>query len=373
MLSRDLGGMQQVFLDYNQILQNNDVEVVNVTAVCADINRAIVPDYTLPNIANWDFLSILYLKKIIRQTKPDVIIAHGGRATKFCYYAKKKSIPMVGIIHSGKLKWVDRCEYIVALTESMRKKAVIEGVAKERLIVLPNVVDTAVIPGLTRDPVLSKKIVILTQNTKNDLFMKELGPRFRGDDDERGRDDGLARNDGPPTIGTMARFVPKKGIDIFIRSLAILKEKNIEFEAIIGGSGDEEGNLKNLVTKLHLENEVRFVGWVRDKAEFFDSFDIFCAPSIEEPFGVILLEAMLYKKPIIAADSEGPREIITDMKDGVLVRKGSPEEMAKAIEKLLKNPDLAKSLIKKASLTVRERYDINVVGKKLIEFLKKIT
>lgn len=353
MLSRDLGGMQQVFLDYDKMLKHNGAEVINVTAVFADINKSITPNYMLPNIANWDFLSILYLKNIIKATKPNVIIAHGGRATKFCYYAKKHFIPMVGIIHSGKLKWVEKAEYIIALTESMRNKAQNAGIPTERLVVLPNVIDASLLPKRhceaskmpRQSPSVQWEIASSTPFPRNDV----------------------------PIVGAMARFVPKKAIDTFIKSLAILREKQISFKAIIGGTGGEEQNLKALVTKLLLEKEVKFIGWVKNKAEFFSSLDIFCMPSVEEPFGVVILEAMLYQKPIIAADSEGPKEIITHMENGLLVRKGSAEEMANVIEKLIKNPDLAKSLTKKAFLTVRERYDINVVGQKLIEFLKQIT
>ncbi len=174
MLSRDLGGLQQVFLDYDKMLKMHDIEVVNITSIYADINHAITSDYMLPNLGNWDWISTIYLKYIISQTKPDIIIAHGGRATKFCFYAKSKIIPMVGIIHSGKLKWVDKSDYIIALTKSMYSNACDAGIDASRLTILPNAIDTN--SAEYKLPVKSTRIV--------------------------------------PTIGTMARFVPKKGIDV---------------------------------------------------------------------------------------------------------------------------------------------------------------
>ena len=334
MLSRDLGGLQQVFIDYDKMLKMHDIEMVNVTSSYADINNEITSDYMLPNFGNWDWLSIIYLKYIIYNSKPDIIIAHGGRATKFCFYAKNKKIPMVSITHGGKLKWIDKAEYIITLTKSMCTKAYDAGIDPSRLTILPNAIDTS-----TR---------------KYDAIGTIPTSRFI------------------PVIGAMARFVPKKAIDVFIKSLALLKTKGIEFDAIIGGGGEEEENLKALVEKHNLQENVKFVGCVQDKKEFFDKIDIFCVPSLAEPFGVIVLEAMLFDKPIIAAEAEGPKEIITNMKDGILVPVGSPTAMAEAIEELINNKMLANSLADKAFLTVRKHYDIDIVGKKLAAYLHKI-
>jgi|GEM_PF-342580 len=335
MLSRDLGGIQQVFLDYDKMLKMHDIDVVNVTSIYAQINHTITPNYMLPNLGNWDWFSIIYLKYIISQTKPDIIIAHGGRATKFCFHAKNNKIPMVGVIHSGKLKWVNKSDYIIALTKSMYTKVYEAGIDVSRLTILPNAIDTS-----TR---------------KYDAIGHE-SPRHKN----------------LITIGAMARFVPKKGIDVFIKSLALLRAKGVEFNAIIGGVGPEETNIKALVKKYNLKNHVKFIGWVRDKKEFFDQIDIFCAPSLVEPFGVIVLEAMLFDKPIIAAEAEGPKEIIAHMKDGILVPIGSAQDLAEAIDELGDNKALRSSLTDTAFLTVRKRYDINIVGKKLATFLYKI-
>lgn len=334
MLSRDLGGIQQVFLDYDKMLKIYDIEVVNITSRNALINQKIKSDYLLPNFANWDWFSILYLKKIIRDTKPNVIIAHGGRATRFCFYAKYPSIPMVGLLHSGKLKWVDKSDYIIALTQNMYNKASSAGIPIEKLLILPNAIDTnSVIYNRTRE---SKKNRIIT------------------------------------VLGAMARMVPKKAIDVFIKSLALLKTKGFEFDAIIGGTGSELSNLQNLVRKYHLEENIEFIGWVEDQKSFFDRIDIFCHPSVIEPFGVAILESMLFSTPVIAAAADGPKEIITNMSDGILTECGSATDMAKAIELLLKDKKLRNDIANKAFLTVREAYDINVVGKKLVSFLYKI-
>lgn len=337
MLSRGLGGVQQVFLDYATMLGMNEINVVNVTSLYASINEKAKSQYMLPNLGNWDWISIIYLKHIIDKEKPDIIIAHGGRATKFAYYAKDQKRPLVGIIHSGKLKWVDKSDYIIALTNSTYNKACEAGVQASRLVVLPNAIDTSI---RRYDPVHA----ILHNKITNKM----------------------------PVIGAMARFVPKKGIDIFIQTISILKDRGVDFKAVIGGGGSEESNLRALVQKLGLQDKVSFLGWINDKKKFFEEIDIFCQPSIEEPFGVVILEAMLFDKPIIAADAEGPKEIITNMKDGILIPMGSATAMANAIDELLQDPILAGRLSDKAFLTVRQRYDMSVVGQRLTAYLQKI-
>jgi glycosyltransferase involved in cell wall biosynthesis len=331
MLSKDLGGLQQVFVDYDHMLKMHDMNVLNISSFGAKINATLKPDYRLINLGNWDWISILQLKYIIHTTKPDIIIAHGGRATKFSLYAKN-NVPMIGITHSHKLKWIDKSEYIITLTKHMHEVAKNSGIPATKLILLPNAIH---ISEFDATPAIRNKNPI-------------------------------------PIISTMGRFVPKKGMDIFIKSLHILKKNSLKFYAVIGGAGQEEPTLKQLARELKLENDISFIGWVKNKKEFFDQTDIFCLPSSEEPFGIIALEAMLFKKPIVSTTSEGPREILTHKKDALLVPIECPEKMANALTSLLTNPIMATKLGHEAYLTVTSRYDIKIVSSALASHLYRI-
>ena len=77
--------------------------------------------------------------------------------------------------------------------------------------------------------------------------------------------------------------------------------------------------MQKIVRELDLEKEVEFVGWIKNKREFFDSIDIFCLPSKNEPFGIVLLEAMKYRKPIISTKADGPLEILRDEVDALMI------------------------------------------------------
>jgi glycosyltransferase involved in cell wall biosynthesis len=179
----------------------------------------------------------------------------------------------------------------------------------------------------------------------------------------------------PIKIGVIARFVKKKGVDIFLKSLAALKAYGIEFEAIIAGEGDERENLQKLRDELKLENQVRFIGWVKDKSLFYNSIDIFCLPSTHEPFGIVLLEAMVHKKPIVSSGTEGPIEIIEDGVDGILFENGHAGKLAEKMSELIKNPKLQKTLSENAYKKVCEIYSIesvaNIISSNIEDIISK--
>lgn len=196
------------------------------------------------------------------------------------------------------------------------------------------------------------------------------GLKFRGESTLPARNN--QSTEAPLIIGTFARFVKKKAIDLFLESLAILKSKGYNFKAIIGGDGEEKQALLNLTKKLGLVDQVKFTGWVEDKRRFFSEIDIFCLPSRHEPFGIILLEAMLNKVPVVATKTEGPLEILRNNQDGLLAEI-DPNDFADKIAYLIDNKDKAVIYSNNAYLRLMENYVIDVVSQKLAEFLTLIT
>jgi len=330
MLSRDLGGVQQSFLDYSKMLLLENITVINITSHFAEISKYVDAQYKLPNLGNWDIISTNILKGIIQKENPDAIIAHGGRATKFSINAAK-AIPIIGVVHSDELKLIEKCTHIFTLTNKMEQTAIKRGIAKDKLSVLPNTIDTQICGIIPKDEFSS-----------------------------------------PPIIGTMARFVQKKGIDTFLESLSILKKEGVQFKAVIGGGGEEEDYYKSLSINLGLEHYVEFTGWVENKADFFNKIDIFCLPSHNEPFGIILLEAMGFKKPIITTATSGPSEIVQNDKEALIVEIGNPNSMAEAIISLIHNEGAAKHLAQNALTRSKKYYDIRIIAKNLKEQLTKI-
>lgn len=327
MLSRELGGIQQSFLDYNIALESEGCEVTNITSIFAKINSSLLTKFCLPNFGPWDIFSRLYLKLIIIFSKPDVIIAHGNRAISFT--SRMRSVPVLGVAHNYNIKSFNKCDYIIALTKHMVEHLIEQNFRSDRIILIPNMIKLG-----------------------NEKTPKDFSE--------------------PVKIGAMARFVPKKGIDVFINSLVRLKRQRYDFQVIIGGDGPEKDNLVRLVNTQGLQEEVKFVGWVNDTASFFENIDIFVLPSLHEPFGIIILEAMAHGTPVIATKTEGPSEIIRDPLDGLLCDINSSQDLTMKISYLIDNPALAKRFARSSYLRLRDNYDIKIVSKLLSSYLKLI-
>ena len=83
MVSRDLGGIQQAYLDYNEALENAGHIVINISSAYAQINDQLTDSIKLPTLTSWCIISKIYLRILIAIYRPDVIIGHGGRAINF--------------------------------------------------------------------------------------------------------------------------------------------------------------------------------------------------------------------------------------------------------------------------------------------------
>lgn len=133
-------------------------------------------------------------------------------------------------------------------------------------------------------------------------------------------------------IGFLGRLVSQKGVDILIQATDILRKDDIECHIYIGGTGPLKPDLETQVQKVGLEKNVTFLGNVSDKNKFFNNIDVFVLPSRFEGFPLVLLEAGMYKMPIVATNVSGNPEIIHHEETGVLVQSENPMELAMGIK-----------------------------------------
>jgi glycosyltransferase involved in cell wall biosynthesis len=125
---------------------------------------------------------------------------------------------------------------------------------------------------------------------------------------------------------------------------SILAEyENVHF--LIVGSDLFEDNteyfkkLKKLIVEEGLVKHITFLGYIEDIKEVLQNIDILIHTALQEPFGRVILEAMLMQKPVVAYNIGGPKEIITNEEDGFLVEAGEYEKIADKCIELLNNPD----------------------------------
>lgn len=148
-----------------------------------------------------------------------------------------------------------------------------------------------------------------------------------------------------PLLLTVSRLAPperQKGIEHVLQTLPFVLKEFPKLTYLIVGDGEDRERLEELTKMLGVKNNVRFVGEVPNKglASYYTPCDIFVLPSAKEGFGIVFLEAMFHKKPVIAARADATQEIVEDGVTGILVEWGSVAEIANALLTLLKNPAL---------------------------------
>jgi len=161
----------------------------------------------------------------------------------------------------------------------------------------------------------------------------------------------------PLTIGTVARLIPEKGIDILIDACVQLQD--LPWKLTIVGDGVEQERLKAQVVASGLAGRTRFFG-IRDDVEtVLREVDIYVHPCIwEEAFGLTITEAMSCGCATVASRVGGIPEIIEDGRSGVLVERGDIDELAKVLRELLTDPIRRRNLGLEARQRVIERFDL---------------
>jgi glycosyltransferase involved in cell wall biosynthesis len=169
---------------------------------------------------------------------------------------------------------------------------------------------------------------------------------------------------GRAVIGISGRFERWKGQDKVIRAVDSLRADGRDVHGlIIGGPGHgvdpEYGpELHALVEKLGLGDRVSFSGHVADPLPHTQLLDVAVNASEEEPFGIVLLEAMALERPVVAVNRAGPSEIVENGISGVLVERADPALFAAAIAQLLDDPDRRRALGVAGRARVLERFTI---------------
>ena len=159
---------------------------------------------------------------------------------------------------------------------------------------------------------------------------------------------------------TIGRLVYQKGIDILLKAFA---EVNHKSTLLIVGHGKEEYNLKKLTTKLNIDNTVHFLGTRSDIPKILSICDCFVLASRFEGLGIVILEAMASKKPIIISDFEAGEDIIKNGVEGLVVPKENVESLKNAITRLKSDPNLMKKLAQSAYEKVQDFSIQNHVNK----------
>lgn len=167
-----------------------------------------------------------------------------------------------------------------------------------------------------------------------------------------------------PTSGVrllaLCRLIDWKGVDAAIKSVAHLRDINVDAQLVIAGIGDDRARLDALVTDKALTERVHFAGRVEGgrKSALFESADIFLQPGRKigdqcEGFGITYIEAGLHGLPAIAGDAGGAPDAVIDGKTGLVVDGTDQQAVNAAVARLIDEPALAHHMGKAAQAHAR--------------------
>jgi glycosyltransferase involved in cell wall biosynthesis len=138
------------------------------------------------------------------------------------------------------------------------------------------------------------------------------------------------------TIGTVSRLVPQKDLPTLLKAFKHLLDRNIDLSLLIVGKGVEEKNLQSLAGDLNILDKIQWIEKTEDVYLNLSTMSVFCLTSLYEGFGLVLLEAMQSKVPIVAAKNSAIVEVLGDQYP-FLFETSNVADLASKIEWLL-NP-----------------------------------
>ncbi len=222
---------------------------------------------------------------------------------------------------------------VVALSSAMRD-LVLEIAPSARVDVIPNGIDVASIGA------------------------DASGSRFVGDDRLRG-----------PFILGLGRTIRRKGFHLLVEGFAEVAPMG--WKLVIAGDGKDLGDLKTLAAHSRVAGQIVFAGLVSgaDKRWLLQNCRFSCAPSLEESFPNVALEALAAGKPVLGSMAGGFADLVTEGRNGLLVPVGEAAALAEGLRHLT-TADLAE--MSAAALEVARRFDWTFVGARYADLVRRV-
>ena len=337
MLSKGFGGAERYFIDLSRALIEHGH---NVQVICHKNFRQLPRLRSIPGLhvdtvypfGWWDFFVRRRIFSAIARHRPVVVQAHLARgayiAGRVCAELK---IPLVVKTHNYvNLKYYSQVDCFITTTIDQRSYLLNRGIDEGRIRVIPNFS-------------YMRPVQTVSRTGHTELIISSYG-----------------------------RLVRKKGFHVLLRAFKIVIDSGKKARLHIGGDGLERSSLISLCAQLGLDQHVRFCGWIEDVGDFLETADICVLPSLDEPFGIAVLEMMAMGKPIVATSTQGPMEIL-DNNTAWLVAPGDVDALASA---LIDAAGHESERLSKAGLALqvfREKYSGAVVVPQILSLYQSLT
>jgi glycogen(starch) synthase len=176
-------------------------------------------------------------------------------------------------------------------------------------------------------------------------------------------------------VFNVGRVVYEKGAQVLLKAMPRILAQEPSVKVMIAGKGPELESLHSLARSLNLEGKVLFPGYISDgdRDRFFRIADCAVFPSLYEPFGIVALEAMAAKCPLVVTKVGGFKDMIRHNEMGFTVYPGDPVSLARGVVHMLQHREQAAMCVEKAHRLVREEYNWERIAKRTADVCRRIT
>ena len=341
------GGLEMTLLNFAEQFQRKEDKSTVLgrlgTPIMDEARRKGISTIALSPLFKYpDPVTALRLRRLCKELGIDILLSSqskdagtlrlatmSGTGTRVVYFQQMQSgVPKRDPYHTwafgGYSRWI-------TLTEQMRRESIqCTRYPAERIVAIPLGIDLEVFDPSRYDPIAARK--------------------------------GFGIPMEKTVVGVIGRLDRQKGQDVLLKAAPSLLQKHPNLHFLLAGeeTRGEEGfkaELINLVDSLRLSSAVQFLPFTKDVPRLLSGIDIVCLTSLSETYGLITLEAMAMKKPVVATNAGGVPEIVEEGVTGLLVPPSDPNELAHAIDMILSHPEEARTMALAASSAVQNRFD----------------
>jgi glycogen synthase len=172
----------------------------------------------------------------------------------------------------------------------------------------------------------------------------------------------------------VGRVVFEKGLHALVRALPLILAQRPSARVVVAGKGPELESLRSLAWSLGVGEKVLFTGFItdEDRDRLFKVAQCAVFPSLYEPFGIVALEAMAAKCPVVVSEVGGLREVVQHAQTGITVYPDDPSSLAWGILHTLQHPEWAAARVSNAYKVVREEYNWERIARLTVRVYQRI-
>ena len=295
-----------------------------------------------------DFKAIIEIRRIIKTVDPDIIYLHSSKAG---------AIGRISSLLLNKIVIYNPHGWAFNMNVSKLKKRIF--IVIERVLALYTnkiiaISDSEKISALQNNICKEEKIEIIFNGIDVAAY------KFLLDESKLQREDLNIPVDAF-VVGMVGRISKQKSPDVFIKVANEIKKIVKEAFFIIVGDGEDRKEIESLIEYYGLCDSVIITGWVDNPAEYINLFNVAMLLSRWEGFGLVLIEYMIAKKPIVASNVDAIPNIINNNVDGVLIDINDIKDVRDSVLKFKNNIQFSQDIVNNAYFKANKEFDITRV------------